>query len=138
MGNGPKGLPAGRCAAKTSGIEGTEKRKGGFSFVHFHSCGFRRAAAGWQPLDPLAALSSRYALPLLWGMQLSTTQYDQLERAIVDGTRLTIMRRGTEYIVIPERLRVANGREIIVARHPSTGHRLELVLDEIDALEVVR
>ncbi|BAH37511.1 hypothetical protein GAU_0469 [Gemmatimonas aurantiaca T-27] len=71
-------------------------------------------------------------------MQLSTTQYDQLERAIVDGTRLTIMRRGTEYIVIPERLRVANGREIIVARHPSTGHRLELVLDEIDALEVVR
>jgi hypothetical protein len=71
-------------------------------------------------------------------MQLSTTQYDQLERAIVDGTRLTIMRRGTEYIVIPERLRVANGREIIVARHPSTGHRLELVLDEIDALEIVR
>ncbi|HEY0928745.1 MAG TPA: hypothetical protein VGE27_02400 [Gemmatimonas sp.] len=71
-------------------------------------------------------------------MQLSTTQYDQLERAIVDGTRLTIMRRGTEYIVIPERLRVADGREIIVARHPSTGHRLELVLDEIDALEVVR
>jgi len=71
-------------------------------------------------------------------MQLSTTQYDQLERAIVDGTRLTIMRRGTEYLVIPERLRMVDGREIIVARHPSTGHRLELVIDEIDALEVVR
>lgn len=71
-------------------------------------------------------------------MQLSTTQYDQLERAITDGTRLMCMRRGTEYLVIPERLRLDGGREVIVARHPSTGHRLELALDELDWLEVVR
>lgn len=71
-------------------------------------------------------------------MQPSTRQYDQLERAIVDGTRITIMRRGTEYLVIPERLRVEAGREVIVARHPSTGHRLELVIGEIDTIEVVR
>ena len=71
-------------------------------------------------------------------MQLSTAQYDLLERAIVDGARLMIMRRGTEYLVIPERLRLVAGREVIVARHPSTGHRLELVLDEIDGLEAVR
>ena len=68
-------------------------------------------------------------------MQLSTRQYDLLERAIVDGSRITIMRRGSEYVVIPERLRVDGGREIIVARHPSTGHRLELVIDEIDYLD---
>ena len=71
-------------------------------------------------------------------MRLSTAQYDVLERAIVDGTRLAIRRRGTEYLVIPERLRVEHGREIIVARHPSTGHRLELVLDELEQLEAVR
>jgi hypothetical protein len=71
-------------------------------------------------------------------MQLSTSQYDQLERAIVDGTRLTIMRRGTEYMVIPERLRLDAGREVIVARHPSTGHRLELIIDELDSIEAVR
>jgi len=71
-------------------------------------------------------------------MRLSTAQYDVLERAIVDGTRLAIRRRGTEYLVIPERLRVADGREIIVARHPSTGHRLELILDELEQLEAVR
>ncbi len=71
-------------------------------------------------------------------MQPSTKQYDQLERAIVDGTRITIMRRGTEYVVIPERLRVEAGREVIVARHPSTGHRLELVIGEIDSIEAVR
>lgn len=71
-------------------------------------------------------------------MQLTTSQYDLLERAIVDGSRITIMRRGTEYLVIPERLRLEGGREIVIARHPSTGHRLELVLDEIDSLEGVR
>lgn len=71
-------------------------------------------------------------------MQPSTKQYDQLERAIVDGTRIMIMRRGTEYLVIPERLRVEAGREVIVARHPSTGHRLELVIGEIDTIEAVR
>jgi hypothetical protein len=71
-------------------------------------------------------------------MQPTTAQYDLLERAIIDGTRLMIMRRGTEYVVIPERLRVESGREVILARHPSTGHRLELIIDEIDSLESVR
>jgi hypothetical protein len=71
-------------------------------------------------------------------MQPSTAQYDLLERAIVDGARLMIMRRGTEYLVIPERLRVEQGREVIVARHPSTGHKLELIIDEIDQFEAVR
>ncbi|MCZ8204007.1 hypothetical protein [Gemmatimonas sp.] len=71
-------------------------------------------------------------------MQPTTAQYDLLERAIIDGSRLTIMRRGTEYVVIPERLRVESGREVIMARHPSTGHRLELIVDEIDSLEAVR
>jgi uncharacterized protein with PhoU and TrkA domain len=71
-------------------------------------------------------------------MQPSTRQYDLLEKAIVDGSRIVIMRRGTEYAVIPERLRVENGKEIIIARHPSTGSRLELVIDEIDSIEAVQ
>jgi hypothetical protein len=71
-------------------------------------------------------------------MQPTTAQYDILERAIIDGSRLTIMRRGTEYVVIPERLRLEEGREIIMARHPSTGHHLELIIDEIDSMEAVR
>jgi hypothetical protein len=71
-------------------------------------------------------------------MQPTTAQYDLLERAIIDGARLTIMRRGTEYVVIPERLRIESGREVIVARHPSTGHHLELIVDEIDSWEAVR
>ena len=71
-------------------------------------------------------------------MALSTVQYDMLERAVVEGSRLSIWRRGTEYVVIPERLRIKQGRELIEARHPSTGHRLELYIEEIDAFEVVK
>lgn len=70
--------------------------------------------------------------------QLSVQQYDALERAIVDQRRIMVMRRGTEYLVVPERLTLIKGREAIVARHPSTGSALTLFLDEADALEVVQ
>ena len=70
--------------------------------------------------------------------QLSVAQYDALERAIVDQRRVMVMRRGTEFLVIPERLTLVDGREAIVARHPTTGASLTLFLDEADQLEVVR
>ena len=47
-------------------------------------------------------------------------------------------RRGTEFLVIPERLKLANGREVVLARHPSTGQRMELFIDELDAIEMIR
>ncbi|MBK7907120.1 MAG: hypothetical protein IPJ78_11235 [Gemmatimonadetes bacterium] len=70
--------------------------------------------------------------------QLTVKQYDALERAIVDATRVAILRRGTEYLVIPERLIMQDGAEVIVARHPTTGARLTLRLDEVDRMEVVK
>lgn len=70
--------------------------------------------------------------------QLTVAQYDALERAIVDGTRVAVWRRGTEFLVIPERLVLHGGTEMIVARHPTTGARLELKLVECDRVEVVR
>lgn len=71
-------------------------------------------------------------------MPLSVVEYDRLEHAITKGLRLALSRRGTEYLVIPERLRIEAGREIIVTRHPTTGHHLELFVDEIDRVESVR
>ena len=71
-------------------------------------------------------------------MHLSVLQYDRLERAITNGTRLQLYRRGTEFLVIPERLRLQNGRELIVARHPSTGSLLEIYIDELEAMEIVK
>ncbi len=70
-------------------------------------------------------------------MRLSTTQYDALEAAVRDGRRIAVVRRGTEYIVVPARLRSLRGREVIEATHPTTGDTMEFILDDLDALEVV-
>jgi hypothetical protein len=71
--------------------------------------------------------------------QLTHLQYEMIERAVVDGTRLAVRRRGRrEYIVIPLRLRVVDGRELIETRNPTTGHDMTLFLDDLESIEVVR
>jgi len=65
-------------------------------------------------------------------------QYDLLERAIMNGKRISAYRRGTEYVVVPTRLRVISGREAVDATHPTTGDEITLYLDEMDSFEVVR
>lgn len=70
--------------------------------------------------------------------QLSSTQYDALERAIVDGQRIAVRRRGTEFLVIPMSIGVRGGKETIEALHPTTGERLTLVIEEVEEIEVVR
>ncbi len=69
---------------------------------------------------------------------LSPAQYDDLERAILERSRIAVHRRGTEYVVVPERLRVSGGREAVEATHPTTGERMTLYIDEVDRFEVVR
>jgi hypothetical protein len=68
----------------------------------------------------------------------TTSQYDALERAISHGTRLSVFRRGTEFVVIATRLFLRDGREAIETVHPTTGDRMVLLLDDIDRFEVVR
>jgi hypothetical protein len=70
-------------------------------------------------------------------LQLTHEEYDALERAIVDRRRLSIYRRGTEFIVVPERLRMDGGRESIDAAHPTTGVPMSFHLDELDAIQVI-
>jgi hypothetical protein len=65
-------------------------------------------------------------------------QYDLLERAITNGRRIAAYRRGTEFVVVPTRLRVISGREAVDATHPTTGEQITLYLDEMDSFEVVR
>lgn len=72
-------------------------------------------------------------------MQLTSTQYDALESAITHGRRIVVRRRGLgEVVVLPTRLRLVQGREQIEARHPTTGDRMELFVDELTGFEVVR
>jgi hypothetical protein len=70
--------------------------------------------------------------------QLTTTQYDALESAITAGRRIAVYRRGTEYVVIPTRLRLLGGREALEATHPTTGDFLTIYLDDVESFEVVR
>ena len=65
-------------------------------------------------------------------------QYDILERAIQSGGRIAAYRRGTEYVVVPTKLRLISGREAVEATHPTTGDPITLYLDELDSFEVVR
>ena len=69
--------------------------------------------------------------------QLTFRQYDALESAIVHSWRVAIFRRGTEFIVIPQRLRTFQAREAVDVLHPTTGEEMTLFLDEIDQLDVV-
>ena len=68
---------------------------------------------------------------------LTHLQYDALERAITTGRRISVYRRGTEYLVIPTRLQLINGRESISALHPTTGENITLLIDEVDSIDVV-
>lgn len=70
--------------------------------------------------------------------QLTHQQYDDLERAVREGTRIAVYRRGTEYVVVPHRLRMLDGREAVEAVHPTTGESITLYIDEVDDIETVR
>ena len=70
--------------------------------------------------------------------QLTSDKYDALERAISEGRKLSVWRRGTEFIVVVDRFRVASGREALEAHHPTTGDKLTLYIDELEGIEVVR
>jgi len=68
---------------------------------------------------------------------LSPAEYDRLERAIDDARRIAVLRQGRELVVVPIRLYMESGREIIEARHPTTGDVLRLRLEDLDGVEVV-
>ena len=70
--------------------------------------------------------------------RLTPAQYDALEHAIANATRVVVIRRGTEYVIVPLRLRTEGRHEIIEARNPTTGDSLAFALDDIDTVHVVR
>jgi hypothetical protein len=68
---------------------------------------------------------------------LTPAEYDRLERAIMDGRRVALVRQGRELVVVPLRLYLRDGREVIEARHPTTGDLLTAVIDDLQSVEVV-
>lgn len=68
-----------------------------------------------------------------WGPE----RMDRLERAIDEERRVQLSRRGTEYVILPRRLRSEGATEVIVAVHPTTGEEMEFRLDEIEDFVVL-
>ena len=69
--------------------------------------------------------------------ELTHRQYDALESAITHGRRISVRRRGSEYVGIPKKLWSEGQREAMSLLHPTTGELITIYLDEIDRLEVV-
>lgn len=70
--------------------------------------------------------------------QLTHDDYEVLERALAKGSRVLLRRRGrADYVIVPLAFRTRDGRELIEARNPTTGHALTIHLDEINAIEAV-
>ena len=68
---------------------------------------------------------------------LTPGEYDRLERAVMDGRRVALVRQGRETVVLPLRLVTRGGRDVIEARHPTTGDLITAVIDDLDAVEIV-
>ncbi|MDQ3555387.1 MAG: hypothetical protein M3409_01220 [Gemmatimonadota bacterium] len=70
-------------------------------------------------------------------MNWSPSELDRVEAAIVEGARMQLVRRGTEFVVIPQRLESGDGSEVLLARHPTTGEEVRFALDEIEEFVVL-
>jgi hypothetical protein len=70
--------------------------------------------------------------------QLTAKEYDDLERAARDGKKVSVMRRGTEYVIVPLSVRLRSGKEAIEARNPTTGDPMVIFVDDIESFVVLR
>ncbi len=71
------------------------------------------------------------------GIRWTSGRMDQLENAIRRGLRVSLSRRGTEFIVVALRLGTVGNREALIGRLPMTGEELPFRLDEIDHFQVI-
>lgn len=71
--------------------------------------------------------------PIRW----TPESMDRLERAIRDGLRVALSRRGTEYVVTALRMTSVNNRDAFVGHLPMTGDELTFMLEELDGFQVI-
>lgn len=68
---------------------------------------------------------------------LTPDALDALERAVRERRRVALSRRGTEYVVVAERLDTGGRDERLEARLPMTGEVLSFRLRELDVFSVL-
>ena len=62
---------------------------------------------------------------------------DRLERAIDEGSRVRLRRRGADVVLVPRGLRNDYGGERLLALHLGTGDAIEGPLDEVEGFVVL-
>lgn len=70
-------------------------------------------------------------------LRITPRLMDRLERAVRASQRVSVTRRGTEFIVTARRLTQVGQSEALVGFLPMTGEELVFRLDELEHLEVI-
>jgi uncharacterized protein with PhoU and TrkA domain len=70
-------------------------------------------------------------------MRWTTDRMDQLERAARDGLRVALNRRGTEYVVVAQRVTSVDQHDALIGWLPMTGEEITFRLDELESFQVI-
>ena len=70
-------------------------------------------------------------------MRWTPERLDQLESAVRNGRRVSLSRRGSEYVVVAVRMTSSSNRDALVGRLPMTGEEMTFILDELESLLVL-
>jgi hypothetical protein len=68
---------------------------------------------------------------------LTPDALDALELAVREQRRVALRRRGTEYVVVAERLEATGRDEVLVGRLPMTGEALAFRLRELERFAIL-
>ena len=68
--------------------------------------------------------------------QWTPDEMDRLERAIIEGARVQLSRRGTVYMLVPREIRSRGTSEFLVGT-TNAGDELAFALDEIEYFDVI-
>ena len=68
---------------------------------------------------------------------LTPESLDALERAVRDHRRVALRRRGTEYVVVAERLETSGRDDVLLGRLPMTGEQLMFRLRDLESFAVL-
>jgi hypothetical protein len=68
---------------------------------------------------------------------LTPAALDALERAVREHRRVALRRRGTEYVVVAERLATAQRDEVLEGRLPMTGEVVSFALRDLETFAVL-
>ena len=68
---------------------------------------------------------------------LTPDALDALERAVRERRRVALKRRGTEYVVVAERLETSGRDDVLAGRLPMTGEVLTFKLHDLESFAVL-